>query len=491
MKLKTLLKKVPLEVYSGTKEIEITGLCENSKKVAPGNLFIARRADSREGAQHIQEAIQSGAVAILAESGNPFIKGVTQLIHPHIPTLLGQLASTFYKRAHNLFTVGVTGTNGKTTVTYLLKHLLDHFGQEAGLIGTIDYLIGKKRCSAERTTPDVISNHKMLKEMVEAGCQAALMEVSSHGLMQGRVDGIDFDVAIFTNLTQDHLDYHHTMENYAEAKKRLFTSLSNKSVAVVFKDSSWHQKMVESTKASILTYGFSEGADLRATPLAMGVQGSTFEVHFKSESITFSWALIGKHNILNALAAMGSMIHKGFKLKDLKDPIRTFKSAPGRLERVLNAQVFVDYAHTPDALENVLNTLRELDRGEGRIITVFGCGGDRDKGKRPLMGALVDRLSDIAIVTSDNPRTEEPLAIVQEILKGFKEKEPLVILDRAEAIARAIMMKKREDLILIAGKGHETYQQIKHHTLPFDDRRVAMETLGLLHKESKSYNTQV
>lgn len=475
MKLKTLLKKVPLTVYAGPKDGEVTGLCENSKRVSPGNLFIARKGSAQDGAKYIEEAISHGATFILTERGNPFIQGVTQLTHPDIPAILGKLASAYYGApSEELFTVGVTGTNGKTSITYLIRHLLAELGVASGVIGTVEYIIGEKRCSSNMTTPDLISNHKMLREMVRADCQAALLEVSSHGLAQGRVAEIDFDVAIFTNLTQDHLDYHKSMEAYFEAKRRLFLQLKKDRWAILCKESPWVEKMGQGVAAKILTYGFTPDADLYATNLITSSQHSLFEVHYKGEKVQFKWPVIGKHNILNALASIACILVRGYRLRDLVQPLSTFRGAPGRLERVLNSSVFVDFAHTPDALENVLATLQDLKKeGRGKIITVFGCGGDRDQEKRPLMGAIVEKLSDLVIVTSDNPRSEDPLSIIQDILKGFKKNSHLIEVDRASAIQKAIELKETEDLILIAGKGHETYQLLSHQSIPFNDREVA------------------
>lgn len=476
MRLKRLLKDVPLTVYSGNKEIEITGITENSKLVAPGNLFIAKKGHLDDGSKYIEEAVKSGAVAILTTMGDPFLKNVVQLVHPNISEVVGKLAAAFYGNpSKELFVIGVTGTNGKTTVTYLLKHLLETVNLSTGLIGTVEYVIGEKKCEADRTTPDVISNHKMLKEMVNAGCKAAAIEVTSHGLMQGRVDEVDFDVAVFTNLTHDHLDYHKTFEAYAEAKKRLFTGLGSSKTAIVYKESPWSKKMVENCSAPLLTYGFTKEADLYAHDILLSKEGTEFKVTYQAETVPFSWSPIGRHNILNGLAALSVMVTRGYSLKEFQTPMTNFKAAPGRLERVDNSSVFVDYAHTPDALENVLNAMKEFKKG--KIITVFGCGGDRDQKKRPVMASIAEKLSDVTIVTTDNPRNEDPKNIIGDIVKGFTNSSYLVEIDRRQAIKRAIDLAKEEDLILIAGKGHETYQLFSHQRVFFDDREVAREFL--------------
>lgn len=476
MKLKKLLKEIPLEFCRGNKEVIITGLSENSKTVAPGNLFIAKKRCLEEGAKYIEEAISAGAHAILSPSFNPFLKDVAQLVHPDIPSICGKLADVFYGHpSQHLFVVGVTGTNGKTTVTYLLKHLLDSFKVMTGVIGTVEYIIGSKRCTAEMTTPDVVSNHKMLKEMLSMGCQAAAMEVSSHGLMQRRIDEIDVDVAVFTNLTQDHLDYHKTFEAYAEAKRKLFLQLSQDKVGIVYNDSPWTSHIIKGFKGTLFTYGFSRESDLYAHDIQFSYAGTTFKATFRGETEQFSWPSMGKFNVLNALAALLVMITKGYSLKDLKDPLSKFCAAPGRLERIKNSLIFVDYAHTPDALENVLMTLKEFKKG--KMITVFGCGGERDIPKRPLMAAISEKYSDLTVVTSDNPRSENPRSIICDIEKGFTTKKYFLIPDRREAIKHAILQASDEDLILIAGKGHETYQIYAHQRLPFDDRKVAEDIL--------------
>lgn len=474
-RIKNILKEVPLEMYRGNKEVVISGLSQDSRFVAPGDMFIAKKGHSDDGAKYITSAIENGAIAVLATHGDPFLK-VTQLIHPNIQAILGKLASSFYDHpSQKLFTVGITGTNGKTTTSYLIKHLLDHFDMATGLIGTVEYLTGNVHRDANITTPDVISNHKMLKEMVQAGCQGAVLEVSSHGLIQGRVDEIDFDVAIFTNLTHEHLDYHKTIESYAEAKQLLFSSLKKEKTAVVNIDSPWAKKMIEKSSSSIITYGLSQEADFYAHHLHITQEGTSFCVTYKGETVPFSWHVIGKYNVYNCLAAIATLCVKGISLSELVPFISTFRGAPGRLERVGNSKVFVDFAHTPDALENVLKALQEFKKG--RIITIFGCGGERDKKKRPLMAEIAERFSDITIVTTDNPRSEDPSEILKEIVQGFKKDKFVLESDRREAIRKAIALAHKDDLILIAGKGHETYQIYASKRIVFDDRKVAEEYL--------------
>lgn len=476
-KLKKLLEEVPLNLYRGSKEIDIYGISSHSKRVAPGDLFIATHHCNEEKMHHIEEAIQSGASAILTDMGNPFFKETVQLLHPHPKEVEGALAAAFYGHpSRELFNIGVTGTSGKTTTTYLIKYLLDQLQMPCGLIGTIEYSVGNHRYPAERTTPDVIANHKMLKEMCTHHCSAMVMEVSSHGLDQGRVDRINFDVAIFTNLSQDHLDYHPSMEAYADAKALLFKSLSKEATAVVSLEDSWGSHMMKECKAQILTYGFSPHADLYAHHIQFDSQGTFFNVTYQKKTLRVQWKQIGRFNVLNCLAAFGALLSKGVAFDKLPSLVTSFPGVLGRLERVGQSSIFVDYAHKPDALEKVLHCLQEIK--QGRLITLFGCGGDRDRGKRPLMAKIAERLSDVVIVTSDNPRSEDPLAICTEIIAGFeKESKYFVEIDRKKAIQKAIQMAEKDDLILIAGKGHETYQIFAHQTIPFDDRKIAHEFL--------------
>lgn len=477
MKLKRLLTRVPLTVYRGNKEIEITGLATHSKRVAPGNLFIAKKGFRDDGSAYIEEAIAAGAVAILSDMGNPFLKEVVQLTHPNIAEVEGKLAAAFYEYpAQELVTIGVTGTNGKTTTCYLIKHLLDALGMPTGLIGTIEYIRAQMRSPAERTTPDVITNHKLLREMRAHQCQAVVMEVSSHALDQGRVNEIDFQIALFTNLTHEHLDYHGTIEAYAAAKAKLFTSLSPHATAIINLESPWAEKMVENCPARIITYGFSPQATLYAHEIFLSAIQSTFKLTLGSETISFSSPLIGRYNILNLLGAIGVLIARGVPLKTLPPLVASFDKVRGRLERVGDHPVFIDYAHTPDGLEKVLRTLQEIKKQ--RLIVVFGCGGDRDRLKRPLMGAIAQKFADIAIVTSDNPRSEDPMAIIKEIAAGFDKTKPFIEVDRKKAIEQAISIAESTDMVLIAGKGHETTQVYAHKTLPFDDYLVATQALS-------------
>ena len=493
MRLKKLIKDIPLKEIKGSKEIVVTGICSNSKLVAPGNLFVAKKGRLDDGAQYIEEAIDAGSNAILTDIYNPSLKHITQLIHPDVAKIESLLAANYYQfPSDELFMIGITGTNGKTTTSFLVKHLQDNLNSSCGLIGTIEYIIGKNRYQATRTTPDVISNHKMLKEMLMQDCKSAVMEVTSHALDQGRAEYIDFDVAIFTNLTLDHLDYHGTMENYCLVKQKLFNDLNPKKTkgchkylktAIVNKDSPWMDKIIENCKAKIITYGIDSEADLRATNIVLSSTGTTFHLSYKEQEVLCKSPLVGRFNVYNILAAIGVGLVRNEPLKKIVEILSTFPAIPGRLEPVKNEaglHVFVDFAHTDDALVNVLDCLQEFKTG--KIITIFGCGGDRDRLKRPKMAKVAEELSDYCIVTSDNPRSEDPLKICEEISSGFSNDRWEIVVDRKDAIKKAIELAQASDIILIAGKGHETYQIFAHKTIEFDDKKVSLELINQLKK---------
>lgn len=491
MKLKKLFKDLKDIQIKGAKDPEISGICSNSKLAAPGNLFIARKGLVSDGTQYIAEAVQAGAIAILTDMYDPSLKNIVQVIHPDPSKIEGLLAAIYYKfPSDELFMVGITGTNGKTTTSFLVKYLLDQLAVKnkncTGLIGTIEYIIGQQRYQAIRTTPDVISNQKMLREMCKQGCQSAVMEVTSHALDQGRVSNIHFDVAIFSNLTIDHLDYHGTMESYCKAKNSLFRTLGQNlsekqqkapPYAVVNADSPWLEKIIEGCKTKILTYAICNTADLKASSIKLTPHGTDFTLEYKGNCYSVSIPLVGRFNVYNCLSAIGAALVYGDSLEMIIELLNRCPSVQGRLEPVPNSEnlkIYVDFAHTSDALENVLECLNELKTG--KIITVFGCGGDRDKSKRPLMAAVAENHSDFCIVTSDNPRNEMPESICKEIVTGFKHAERHFIeIDRKKAILKAIEMANPDDIILIAGKGHEMCQIFAHKTIEFNDRKVAQE----------------
>lgn len=494
MKIKKLIKDIPNIQVRGSKEIEVSGICSNSKLAAPGSLFIAKKGLIDDGVRYIEEAIRSGAVAVATDIYDPSLK-VTQLIHPKIASIEGALAATYYQfPSEQLYVVGLTGTNGKTTTSFLIKHFLDTWEGSCGLIGTIEYIIGKSRYLATRTTPDVVSNHKMLREMVLHGCSSAIMEVTSHALDQGRVNCIAFDLALFTNLTVDHLDYHGSIDNYLLAKNRLFRDLLQNSkkkdkIAVVNNDSPYASKILEGCQAPVFSFGAIQKADLQASEIILNSAFTTFKLNYQGKTQNCKIPLVGRYNVYNCLGALSVGLAKGISLEKLVHSMEHLPSVPGRLESVKNhlgIKIYVDFAHTGDALANVLETLEEVKTG--RIITVFGCGGDRDQNRRSQMAEAAETHSDLCIVTSDNPRSENPLSICNEIISHFKNRQKTYLeCDREKAIALAIDLAKEEDIVLIAGKGHETYQIFAHKTIEFDDRKIA--TKICLEKEKNCYAT--
>lgn len=482
MKLKTLVQEMVLEV-KGSKEIEISGLSSDSRKTAPGNLFIAKRGTKTDGTEFIAQAVQNGAVAVLSRFYDPFLKA-TQLIHPEPEKIAAALASRFYRHpSKELFVFAVTGTKGKTTTTYLAKHLLDFLGRPAGLSGTVEMLVGERRAPSTMATQDLLLNHKLLREMVEAGCRAAVLEVSSHGLHQGRVAEVAFDAALFTNLMPDHLDYHPTMEEYGLAKQLLFRQLSESpkqnKLAIANADDPWTERLLEGCSAPRLLFGLGETADVRAEAIELSADGSRFAVCYRGERQIFTTHLIGRFNVYNLLGVISLGLYLGCSLQQLASCLATFRGVPGRLERVESStgkHVFVDYAHMGEALENVLSTLKQTSKG--KIITVFGAGGNRDPGRRKGLAQAAEKFSDFCVVTSDNPRQEDPNEICRQVLAAFHDPKAVrVELDRKKAIALAIAQARPGDLVLIAGKGHEKVQIFAHQTVPFDDCEVARECL--------------
>lgn len=486
MKLKKIIKdSYPIQV-KGSKEIEITGLCSDSRTVAPGNLFVAKKGSSYDGTQFIPDAISAGAVAILTDLYDPSLKNITQLITDNVSDIEARLAADYYQYpGDSLFLVGITGTKGKTTTSYIVKHFLDLLDGPCGLIGTIEYIIGKNQYRTRLTTPDVITNHKMLREMVIQGCKSAVMEVSSHALEQKRVAHLHYDVAVFTNLGREHLDYHVTMEAYAAAKRKLFISLLEpcqkeqpcEPTAVVNQDDIYVGHILEGYKGKKITYAIQSPADLTASALSFDEHGTECLLTYAGRSLPFKFSLIGRHNVYNLLAAVGVGLAYGISFEAMSSMAPAILPIRGRLEPVpnpLGLNIYVDFAHTEDSLKAILETLRELTKG--KIITVFGCGGNRDTQKRPRMAQVSEELSDVTIVTSDNPRHEPPQQIIKEIMTGFTNPDHVFVeSDRKQAIEKAIAMAHSNDIILIAGKGHEDQQIYGHTVIPFDDRAVALE----------------
>lgn len=478
MKLKQLFKNLTVEI-KGSKEVEITGICSDSKIVCPGNLFIARRGSANDGNEFVLEVLNAGAVAILTDLYNPFLPKITQVIARDVGLLEEVLAKRYYHSpSESLFLAGITGTNGKTTTAYLVHHLLSSKSFPCGLLGTIECMIGEQRFPSVLTTSDVITNNKRLKEMVEIGVKAAIMEVTSHALDQNRIAGLDFNAAIFTNLSQDHLDYHLTMESYLETKAKLFQKVSDpKKMAIVNIDDPFSERMTLCCKAKIVTYGLQEGADVRAKEVQMSYEGTHFKLCFQGKEFLIKSPLIGLFNVYNLLAAIALVLALKVTPEQIQKKIKLFKGVPGRLERVKNSKgihLFVDFAHTEKALSQVLSALSKIKTG--RLITLFGCGGERDREKRPKMAQAVEKFSDQIIVTSDNPRGEDPRQIAKEITQGFIKRIPYnVELNRYRAIERAIFMARKGDIVVIAGRGHEPFQKIQGKQIPFVDSEVAFK----------------
>lgn len=481
MKLRKLIAGLNFKIYGQIKNKEILNLVDDSRVASPNSLFIAKSGNSVDGNSFIQEAINNGSIAVVSSYYNPLYSQIIQLITEDVKMMEALLAKRFYEDPSNsLYVVGITGTNGKTTTSFLIKHVLDNIGYPCGLIGTIKYIVGEHSFDSTLTTPCNLAIQSMMKKMVCQGCKAVSMEVSSIGLMQERTQLIGFNAAIFTNLTIDHLDIHKTLDAYALEKKKLFQNLSESSIAIVNHDSYWSKVVTEGCKAPIFTYGFSNQSDLWVSEFSLDLNKTIFKVNTKSSSQRFIISLIGKYNIYNVLSVI-ALMHFQLKvsLYDLSEILKRSPIPKGRLESVPNdhCRVFIDYAHTPDALENVLSILNEVIVNQGRLIIVFGCGGDRDTEKRPLMAKVSEKYG-ISIITSDNPRTENPMKIIHDIEKGFTRKNYYVEPDRKLAIFKALEMANQNDIVLIAGKGHEVYQKFSHNTLPFDDYEIALSFLS-------------
>ena len=484
MKLSELLKNVKPIAVHGDIDIDIKGVNIDSRKIENGHLFIAMKGTQVDGHKFIDKAIALGATAILLEDMPETLEDkVTYVQVKSTEEDAGKVATLFYgDPSKKLKLVGVTGTNGKTTIATLLYEMFREFGYKVGLLSTVCNYIDDKAIPADHTTPDPIELNRLLGDMVAEGCEYAFMECSSHAIHQRRISGLDFTGAIFTNLTRDHLDYHKTFENYRNAKKMFFDDLSKNAFAITNADDKNGMIMVQNTKATIKTYSIKRMADFRAKILECHFEGMYLEIDGKEVGVQF----IGKFNVSNLLAVYGAAVMLGKKPEDILVALSTRKSVNGRLEPIQSPEGYtaiVDYAHTPDALENVLAAIHEvLDTKGGHIITVCGAGGHRDKGKRPLMAQEAVKQSDTVILTSDNPRDEDPQAIINDMLAGLdtkQKKKVLNIVDRKEAIRTAAMMAKKGDVILVAGKGHENYQEIngvKHH---FDDHEVIREIFGI------------
>ena len=486
MLLKTLVPAIPIRKIIGTIDRPVESIAYDSRRVQRNGMFVALRGEKSDGHQFIGQAIEKGASVIVVEHEGSHPRA-TFLVVENTRAALADLSAAFYRYpARKLKLAAVTGTNGKTTTTFLTKHICEAAGLRCGLIGTVRYEIGERVLPAIRTTPESLDLVELLAQIRDAGCRAAAMEVSSHALAQDRTRGLEWNVAVFTNLTQDHLDFHGTMMSYFDAKAKLFTQLGaqqkkRKPMAVVNIDDRYGEQLLDKIdkNVAVITYGRGARADFRASNPRVEFSGTSYQLEAGGKSYLVRVPLIGRFNVLNSVAALAAANALGISLRDAVLSIGKSSQIPGRLELVpakRQFQVFVDYAHTPDALRNVLRTLRELE--PHRLIAVFGCGGDRDRQKRPMMGDIVDQYADYAIITSDNPRTEDPNAILAEIEKGFRSSRYEKIVDRTEAIGRAVALAQPRDMVLIAGKGHENYQEFADYTVPFNDIQVARRAIA-------------
>lgn len=484
MKLSDILKKITLTDHRGNLETEISGINIDSRIIEEGDLFIAVKGTQTDGHAYINKALENGARAILVSEPIPVEtpEGVVFAQVGDTEDAVGKVATQFYGNpTSRLKLIGVTGTNGKTTVATLLYHLFRGFGYKCGLCSTVCNYIDGKEIPTEHTTPDPITLNRLLAEMVEAGCEYAFMECSSHAIHQKRIGGLVFAGGLFTNLTRDHLDYHKTFENYRDAKKAFFDALPKSAFAITNADDKNGMVMVQNTLAAIRTYSTRTAADFKGRILEESIEGMLLDIDGQEVSVRF----VGRFNVSNLLAVYGAAILMGHAPTEVLRVLSTLHPVNGRFEAIRSPQGFsaiVDYAHTPDALENVLTAIREVVRDKGHIITVCGAGGNRDKGKRPLMAQEAANRSDRVIITSDNPRFEEPQDIINDMLAGLDARQMrkvVSIVDRREAIRAAAMMAQPGDVILIAGKGHEPYQDVKGVKHHFDDHEEVREAFGI------------
>ncbi len=488
------LKGQPIAVPADAAlDMPCTGVAYDSRNAKPGSVFVALPGQKADGAAFASQAVASGAVAIVSERQRPENVVAPWVVVGNARLALAHLAAEFFGHpSRRMQVVGITGTNGKTTTSYLLQAIFEAAGTACGLMGTVSYRIGERQIAATRTTPEAPDVQLLMQQMLDAGCKACVMEVSSHALAMHRVDGIDFAAAVFTNLTRDHLDFHQDMESYFAAKRRLFEILPADAPGVINVDDPRGASLIDAVRRPV-TYGINRDADVMPGPLSFGLEGLTFEVQMPQGVAHVESKLVGKPNVCNILAAAATAAALGIGIEAIEEGLRSLAGVPGRFELVSSSgddiTVVVDYAHTDDALRNLLETARPL--ASRRLITVFGAGGDRDRTKRPLMGMVAARLSDVVVITSDNPRTEDPLRIIEEVKLGAEPEmrqgnaEVVAMPDRGEAIRHSIDQASIGDVVLIAGKGHEKYQEISGRVTPFDDVAVAREALEARREKSR------
>ncbi|WP_434564302.1 UDP-N-acetylmuramoyl-L-alanyl-D-glutamate--2,6-diaminopimelate ligase [Thermoanaerobacterium thermosaccharolyticum] len=479
MRLADVLKDIEYTIVKGNVDVDIRGICYDSRNSKDGSMFVAIKGFKSDGADYIGDAIERGAVAVLVDGEISIDKDITLIKVQNTRKSLAKIASNYYgDPSKQLFLIGVTGTNGKTSVTYMIKSILESQNNKVGLIGTIQNMIGDKVYPTERTTPESLDLQRYLRLMVDEGVKYVVMEVSSHSLALNRVDECDFDIAVFTNLTQDHLDFHKTMEDYANAKAKLFRMA--KTACVINIDDDYSSLIIENSNAKVVTYGIKDYAYIMAKDIKNDIKGAKYTVQIEDIKSDIALKIPGLFSVYNSLAAISVAFILGIPLQSVKMALKDVK-IKGRFE-VLDIDapynVVIDYAHTPDGLENLMKAFGEYDTG--RKILLFGCGGDRDKGKRPKMGEVAGKYADFVIITSDNPRSEDPMQIISEIEMGIKNTNcPYKIIEnRKEAIKYALSIAKDNDIVILAGKGHETYQVLKDRVIDFDEREIVKEILN-------------
>ncbi|MCJ7583085.1 MAG: UDP-N-acetylmuramoyl-L-alanyl-D-glutamate--2,6-diaminopimelate ligase [Candidatus Aminicenantes bacterium] len=482
MKLSEVLQRVPNTIFSGPGDADISGISHDSRKMQKGFLFVAVQGEKMDGFAFIEKALQSGAEAVVSSRKKPdfFSKAWIQVSDER--EALSLCSANFYSHpSKELKIVGITGTKGKTTVSYILEEILKKANFIPGVIGTISYRGPNIGISAERTTPEASDLQRMLRQMVDGGATHCIMEVSSHALELKRVTGIEFDVVVFTNLSGEHMDYHQNMDSYFAAKKKLFHAGRNRRTAIINTDDDWGKKLISDISIESISVGLQSPAMVYAEKYDFDANGTKLTAIFPSGKMTISSHLLGKPNVYNALSSLAASLALNIPTDAIKEGIAALQGVPGRFERIQNSlgiQIYVDYAHTDDALKNLLETAQDLARE--RIILVFGAGGDRDKTKRPRMGAIAGKLADLTILTSDNPRTESPSAIISDVEEGLIKTGPkkyIILPDRKEAIKKALSLARKDDMILVAGKGHEDYQILRDKIIPFSDKEVICEIL--------------
>ncbi|GAB6100367.1 UDP-N-acetylmuramoyl-L-alanyl-D-glutamate--2,6-diaminopimelate ligase [Halanaerocella petrolearia] len=480
--LKELVEVLSVKSIIGESDIEVTGIAYDSREVEEGYLFVAISGFEQDGHNFIEDAINNGAQAILVENEVANDQVTTIRVNDTRESLAKVSAKFYSYPAQDLTIIGVTGTNGKTTTTYLIESILNNLEMKTGLIGTIKNKVGKVEQEASRTTPESLDLQRYFAQMIEEGITHVVMEVSSHALELDRVLEIDFDRQVFTNLSQDHLDFHQSLDDYLSAKSKLFSQ--NEGVAIINFDDQYADSIVEENQGEVVSYGLEKEVEFKAEDIKVDFKGVSYDLKTSNSQLPIKLNLTGRFNVYNSLAAIATVASLGFDLTEIKEEIEEVIGVPGRFQLIDQGQdfgVIVDYAHTPDGMENVLQTAEEFTKG--RVIVVFGCGGDRDAKKRPIMGQLGVNLADFGIVTSDNPRSEHPLDIIADIKEGIdqldkKEGQDYIIIEnRKEAIYQAVDIAQPEDMILIIGKGHETYQEIGDQVIDFDDRQVARVAL--------------